>query len=282
MRTYDRHLTILAASRNQSQIHCFSMRSLLVIVGLCTLVHAQTFKSTVDHVAVPVTIQSDPNGPGGDLRHDDFRVFDDGRPVPIVAFGRVRQAVHVLLLLDISRSMATSLSEVRSAAAAVIAQLAPDNSIRIGTFSSSFRLSPPFSGDAPRPGLASSACTRREHHDSLRRVGRRMQRLYSRDGTPRDLCRERRDGYGQLRLRCASSCSGRQKPMSQFTPSVWTAERLRAENPSCGRRIRRFEQSPRTQAAAIYTPAAAERCPACSRAMIEELHQQLHPWIHSH
>jgi VWFA-related protein len=64
-----------------------------------------------------------------------------------VAFGRVRQAVHVLLLLDVSRSMATSLSEVRSAAAAVIAQLAPDDSIRIGTFSSNLRLSPPFSGD---------------------------------------------------------------------------------------------------------------------------------------
>jgi Ca-activated chloride channel family protein len=79
------------------------------------------------------------------LRREDFRVFDDGRLVPIVAFGKVRQPIHVILLLDTSRSMAESLSVVRSAAEAVIAQLAPDDSIRVGTFSSILRLSPPFS-----------------------------------------------------------------------------------------------------------------------------------------
>jgi VWFA-related protein len=122
------------------------MRSLLVVVALCTLVRAQTFKSTVDQVAVPVTIHSELNEPI-DLRPDDFRVFDDGRPVPILAFGRIRQSVHVLLLLDTSRSMVQSLSEVRSAASAVIARLAPDDSVQVGTFSSVLRLSPPFSAE---------------------------------------------------------------------------------------------------------------------------------------
>ncbi len=121
------------------------MRSLVVIVGLCTLVHAQTFKSTVDQVAVPVTIQSEPPEHAADLRAEDFRVFDDGRPVPIVTFGKMRQSVHVLLLLDTSRSMAQSLLDVRSAANAVIARLAPDDSAQVGTFSSSLRLTPPFS-----------------------------------------------------------------------------------------------------------------------------------------
>ena len=123
------------------------MRSLLVAVALCGLVRAQTFRSTVDQVAVPVTIQSERNEPVVDLRPDDFRVFDDGRPVPIVAFGRIRQSVHVLLLLDTSTSMMQSLSEVRTAANAVIARLAPDDSVQVGTFSSSLRLSPPLSAD---------------------------------------------------------------------------------------------------------------------------------------
>jgi VWFA-related protein len=123
------------------------MRWLLVIVGLCTLVRAQTFKSTVDQVAVPVTIQSELNKPATDLRPDDFRVFDDGRPVPIVTFGRVRQSIHVLLLLDTSRSMFESLSDVGSVANAVIAKLGPDDSIQVGTFSSFLRLSPVFSAD---------------------------------------------------------------------------------------------------------------------------------------
>lgn len=121
------------------------MRSLLVVVTLCGLAHAQTFNSRVDQVAVPVTISSELNEPLIDLRPDDFRVFDNGRPVPIVAFGRVRQSVHVVLLLDTSRSMMQSLPEVSAVANAVIAQLAPDDSVQIGTFSSSLRLSPPLS-----------------------------------------------------------------------------------------------------------------------------------------
>jgi hypothetical protein len=76
------------------------MRSLLVAVVFCGLAHAQTFKSTVDQVAVPVTIQSELNESVIDLQPDDFLVFEDGRPVPIAAFGRIRQSVHILLLLE--------------------------------------------------------------------------------------------------------------------------------------------------------------------------------------
>jgi VWFA-related protein len=123
------------------------MRSLLVVVVLSGLVRAQTFKSTVDQVAVPVTIHSEGNEPVIDLRPDDFRVFDEGRPVPIVAFGSIRQSVHVLLLLDTSRSMMQSLSEVRAAANAVIARLAPGYSVQVVNFSSMLRVSPPLSAD---------------------------------------------------------------------------------------------------------------------------------------
>jgi len=123
------------------------LRSLLVVVGLCPVLSAQTFKSTVDQVAIPVTIQSEANEPLLDLQPEDFRIFDDGRPVPVVAFGRIRQPLHVLLLLDTSRSMMQSLSEVTAAADAVIAQLAPDDSFQIGTFSNSLRVSPTFSAD---------------------------------------------------------------------------------------------------------------------------------------
>lgn len=123
------------------------MRSLLVILACCTIARAQTFNVTVDQVVVPVTIHTEPGGPAVELRREDFRVFDDGRLVPIVAFGKVRQPIHVILLLDTSRSMAESRSQVRSAAEGVIAHLAPDDSIRVGTFSSILRLSPPYSFD---------------------------------------------------------------------------------------------------------------------------------------
>jgi VWFA-related protein len=123
------------------------MRSLLLVIALSTVTGAQTFRSTVDHVAVPVTIHSEQKEFVADLRPEDFRVFDDGEPVQIVTFGNVRQSVHVLLLLDTSRSMTDSVSGIRSAASAVVGQLAPNDSIRIGTFSSALHMSPRFSTD---------------------------------------------------------------------------------------------------------------------------------------
>jgi Ca-activated chloride channel family protein len=118
----------------------------LVIVGLCTRpVSAQTFQATVQQVAIPVTVQSAQGGPPADLRADDFSVFDDGRVTPIVTFGKFRQPLHILLLLDTSRSVMNSLPEVSAAAQAVLAQLAPDDSVRVGTFSDVLRLSPPLS-----------------------------------------------------------------------------------------------------------------------------------------
>src|SRR5688572_22807997 len=121
------------------------MRSVAAVIALCGLAHAQTFNSNVEQVAVPVTVSSERNAPLPDLRPNDFRVFDDGRPVPIVAFGRVQQSVHMVLLLDTSASMMQSLPEVSAAATAVVAQLAPDDSVQVGTFSSSLHLSPPLS-----------------------------------------------------------------------------------------------------------------------------------------
>ena len=123
------------------------LRPLVVVVVLCPTLTAQTFKSTVDHVAIPVTVQSDATEPVLNLQPGDFRVFDDGRAVPIVAVGRITPPLHVLLLLDTSRSMMQSLSEVTAAAEAVIKQLAPDDSFQIGTFSNSLRISPVFSAD---------------------------------------------------------------------------------------------------------------------------------------
>ena len=121
-----------------------------MIVGLCTVVRAQTFTTTVDQVVVPVTVHAERDRAADDLSAEDFRVFDDGRPVAIGAFGKIQQSVHVLLLLDTSRSMVASLSDVRAAADAVIAQLAARDTIRIGTFSNALRLSPPLSADEHR------------------------------------------------------------------------------------------------------------------------------------
>jgi Ca-activated chloride channel family protein len=121
------------------------MRVLLPIIVLWTVLHAQTFKITVDHVVVPGTVVSDLSEPIADMARDDFRVFDNGRSVPIVSFGTFQEPVHILFLLDTSRSMLHSLSEAKAAVAAVASRLRATDSVQIGTFSNSLQLSPVFS-----------------------------------------------------------------------------------------------------------------------------------------
>jgi VWFA-related protein len=124
--------------------------SMFLAVAFGIIVSGQTFKTAVDHVAVPITVLGQSQDHVADLGAADFSVFDDGRRVPIVAFGKVRQSLHILLLLDTSRSMTESLSQVRSAAEAILGELDPGDSIQVGTFSSTLRLSPVFSGDDAR------------------------------------------------------------------------------------------------------------------------------------
>jgi VWFA-related protein len=127
-------------------VHCRGLRySVLLILGACNFVGAQDFKSAVDQVVVPVTILSKPGASQVDLQPSDLRVFDNGKAVPVLTFGKVRQPVHVLLLLDASRSMMQSVSDVRSAAAAVAGHLTHEDAVSVGIFSSSLRLSPAFS-----------------------------------------------------------------------------------------------------------------------------------------
>jgi VWFA-related protein len=122
--------------------------SVTVVFAIATVsppAFGQTFTSAVDQVVVPVTIFTEPNATQLDLTPADFRVFDNGRPVPIVAFGRVPQSLEVLLLLDTSRSMVQSQADAGSVAEAMIAQLAKDDTVRVGIFSNLLRLSPPLS-----------------------------------------------------------------------------------------------------------------------------------------
>ena len=118
------------------------MRAVLAIAGV--LLSAQAFKSGIEEVAVSVTVHGRSSERVTDLRQTDFRILDDGRPVKIEVFGNARRPARIMLLLDTSASMSGSLARLQSAARAFLARLAPDDSVRLGTFSDHLRLSPTF------------------------------------------------------------------------------------------------------------------------------------------
>ena len=139
-----RRYGLLSKIRRAYTLACGLM---LPIIVSWTVLHAQTFRVTVDHVVVPVTVVSDRSEPTADLEREDFRVFDNGRSVPIVSFGNFQAPIHILFVLDTSSSMLHSLPEAKAAVAGVLSRLRPRDSVQIGTFSNSLQLSPVLSAD---------------------------------------------------------------------------------------------------------------------------------------
>lgn len=70
------------------------------------------------------------------LTRDDFRLVVDGQPQPIETFEAVNSSLSVVLVLDVSASMALKLREARTAALALLDALKPGDRAAVLTFAS--------------------------------------------------------------------------------------------------------------------------------------------------
>jgi len=123
---------------------------LLLIVALAAPVAAQqqVFRSTSDVVPLFVTAQDKSGRLITKLTRDDFQVFDNGKPQPLTVFDNSPQPIRLIILIDVSGSMAQSLPLLGAACAEMIGQLAPGDLARIGYFGSEIAISPKFTRDA--------------------------------------------------------------------------------------------------------------------------------------
>jgi Ca-activated chloride channel family protein len=81
------------------------------------------------------------------LSKDQFEVRDDGKPQPIVVFDNSPQPIQLIVMLDVSGSMAGNLTLLRTASSELFAALGPGDVARVGTFGREVVISPEFTRD---------------------------------------------------------------------------------------------------------------------------------------
>jgi Ca-activated chloride channel family protein len=112
------------------------------------------FRGEGDAVRVFVTVTDRDGRLVTTLTQDDFEVRDEGKPQPITLFDKSPQPIRLVVMLDVSGSMAGNLPLLREATDELFGQLRPDDLVRVGSFGHVVTISPEFTHDPAALGTA--------------------------------------------------------------------------------------------------------------------------------
>lgn len=111
--------------------------------------HAQqpTFRAGTQIVSLFATVTDAQKRLVPDLMKDDFEVFDNDKPQPLVFFQNEIQPISVVVMLDTSGSMTLTLDLLRAAAEQFVIRLLPADSARVGAFNDKIQFNSRFMND---------------------------------------------------------------------------------------------------------------------------------------
>jgi len=108
-----------------------------------------TFQSEVSLVQVDAEVLHDKRLVDG-LKKDDFRITDGGRPQEILYFGKEEEPLDLILVLDVSPSMARVIRAVADGADIALRQLQPGDRVAVMVFDHGVLMD--FTDDFPEVG----------------------------------------------------------------------------------------------------------------------------------
>ena len=106
-----------------------------------------TFKSGTQVVSLFVTVADAQKRLVPGLTQEDFEVFDNEKPQPIVYFDNSVQPITVVVMLDTSGSMTLTIDLLKQAAEQFLIRLLPDDKAKVGAFNDKIQFSSRFTNN---------------------------------------------------------------------------------------------------------------------------------------
>ncbi len=122
----------------------------ILVAATLTVVAGQdtpTFKATTQIVSVPATVLDAQGRLVPNLEQDEFTILDNGKPQQITFFQNETQPFSVVVMLDYSASMTSSLDLLRAAAEQFLLRMLPQDKGQVGAFSDRIEFSGEFTND---------------------------------------------------------------------------------------------------------------------------------------
>src|SRR6476619_2202340 len=105
------------------------------------------FKAPDQIVSVPTTVLDAQGRLVPNLEQDEFTILDNGKPQQITFFQNETQPFTVVVMLDYSASMTSSLDLLRAASEQFLLRMLPQDKGQVGAFSDKIEFSGKFTND---------------------------------------------------------------------------------------------------------------------------------------
>ena len=106
-----------------------------------------TFKAGTQVVSIFATVTDSQKRLVSGLTQDDFAVFDNEKPQPLVYFDNSIHPINVVVMLDTSGSMTLTIDLLKQAAEQFLIRLLPDDKARVGAFNDKIQFNARWSND---------------------------------------------------------------------------------------------------------------------------------------
>jgi Ca-activated chloride channel family protein len=118
-----------------------------ILLAAVVIAQQPTFKGGTQLVSVFATVTDGQQRLVPNLVIDDFEVLDNDKLQPLVFFQNEVQPITVVVMLDTSGSMTSSIGLLKAAAEQFVLRLLPEDKGRVGAFADNIQLSSRFTND---------------------------------------------------------------------------------------------------------------------------------------